>query len=194
MDLQVSIPRKAVRYTGYVDVDECISNYVLPESMERCGYKCSKCKQVDNLEKQMTIFRFPKILVVHLKRFYNSTMRREKLSTTINIPQILDARPYATPNSSKFLSLTLTPVLQTTLPRSSRAGTSCTESAIIQAACTADTISARSRTQTTARGTIATTALSANSTAASREPQPALTSFFTCNNDTSNKFRWLSFE
>lgn len=54
----------------------------------------------------MTIFRFPKILVVHLKRFYNSTMRREKLSTTINIPEILDARPYATPNSSKFLFVT----------------------------------------------------------------------------------------
>jgi ubiquitin C-terminal hydrolase len=44
MDLQVSIPRKAVRYTGYIDVGECISNYVQPESMEQCGYKCSKCK------------------------------------------------------------------------------------------------------------------------------------------------------
>lgn len=70
--------------------------------MERCGYKCSKCKAVDNMEKQMTIHRYPKILVVHLKRFYNSTMRREKLSTTVNIPDKLDARPYSTPKSSKF--------------------------------------------------------------------------------------------
>jgi ubiquitin C-terminal hydrolase len=28
MDLQVSIPRKAIRYTGYVDVNECINSYV----------------------------------------------------------------------------------------------------------------------------------------------------------------------
>lgn len=72
--------------------------------MEECGYKCSKCKVKDNMEKQMTIFRYPKILVVHLKRFYNSTMRREKLSTTVNIPEILDARPFATPKSSKYFS------------------------------------------------------------------------------------------
>ena len=51
MDLSVSIPRKAVRYTGYVDVSECIGSYTTPESMERCGYKCSNCKAVDNLDK-----------------------------------------------------------------------------------------------------------------------------------------------
>ena len=98
----MSIPRKAVRYTGYVDVSECINSYTTPESMERCGFKCAKCKQVDNLEKQMTIYRFPPILVVHLKRFYNSTMRREKLGTTVNIPENLDVRQFATPGSSKY--------------------------------------------------------------------------------------------
>lgn len=95
MDLSVSIPRSAVRYTGYVNVLDCLNSYIAPESMERCGYKCSKCKAVDNMEKDITIFRFPKILVIHLKRFYNSTMRREKLSTTVNIPDTLDMRPYA---------------------------------------------------------------------------------------------------
>ena len=60
--------------------------------MESCGDKCSHCKAIDNMEKEMTIFRFPKILVIHLKRFYNSTMRREKLSTTVNIPTTLDMR------------------------------------------------------------------------------------------------------
>ena len=102
MDLSVSIPRKAVRYTGYVDIDECLRTFVAPEAMERCGYKCSKCKAVDDMEKDMTIFRFPKILVIHLKRFYNSTMRREKLSTTVNIPTKLDMRTYA-PYSSKYI-------------------------------------------------------------------------------------------
>lgn len=100
MDLSVSIPRKAVRYTGYIDIDECFKSFVQSEKMAECGYKCSNCKAVDDMEKDMTIYRFPKILVIHLKRFYNSTMRREKLSTTIRIPEILDMRPYA-PYTSK---------------------------------------------------------------------------------------------
>ena len=70
--------------------------------MEACGYKCSKCKKVDNLKKDMTIYRFPKIMVIHLKRFYNSSMRREKINTTIKIPQYLDMSAYA-PHSSKRL-------------------------------------------------------------------------------------------
>ena len=86
MDLSISIPRKAVRYTGYIDINECLRGYIASERMDACGYKCSNCKAVDNMEKDMTIFRFPKILVIHLKRFYQSTMRREKLSTTVNIP------------------------------------------------------------------------------------------------------------
>ena len=101
MDLSVSIPRGAQRITGYVDVSECINAYTTVENMEKCGYKCSNCKSVDNMEKRFTIFRAPKIMVVHLKRFYNSTMRREKLSTTVKIPDSLDLTPFATPESSK---------------------------------------------------------------------------------------------
>ena len=64
--------------------------------MERCGYKCSnKACKADNMVKDITIFRFPKILVIHLKRFYNSTMRREKLSTMVKIPTELDMTPFA---------------------------------------------------------------------------------------------------
>jgi ubiquitin C-terminal hydrolase len=65
--------------------------------MEKCGYKCSKCKAVDRMDKSITIFRFPKILVIHLKRF----SRREKITSSISIPQKLDMTPYA-PHSSKF--------------------------------------------------------------------------------------------
>lgn len=51
--------------------------------MEQCGYKCTKCKSVDDFTKDLSIYRFPQILVVHLKRFYNSAMRREKLNTIV---------------------------------------------------------------------------------------------------------------
>lgn len=59
--------------------------------MEKCGYRCQKCKAVDRMDKDITIFRFPKVLVVHLKRF----SRRQKISTTINIPHKLNMTPYA---------------------------------------------------------------------------------------------------
>ncbi len=72
--------------------------------MEECGYKCTKCKGVDNFEKEMTIFRFPMIMVIHLKRFYNSFMRREKLNTTINIPLRMDMSEFA-PHSSNLPKL-----------------------------------------------------------------------------------------
>ncbi len=92
MDLSILIPRKAVKLTGYVDINEFIKTLTAKEIMESCGYKCSQCKSIDNMGKEMTIFRFLKILVIHLKRFYNSTMRREKLSTTVNITNTLDMR------------------------------------------------------------------------------------------------------
>jgi ubiquitin C-terminal hydrolase len=101
MDLSVPIPRKGIRITGYVSLDDCLKNFMSPEKMEECGYKCTKCKKVDNFNKEMTIYRFPKIMVLHLKRFYNSYMRREKLNTTVQIPEKIDLSDYA-PNSSKF--------------------------------------------------------------------------------------------
>jgi ubiquitin C-terminal hydrolase len=69
--------------------------------MEKCGYRCEnkKCKAVDKMDKDITIFRFPKILVIHLKRF----SRREKITTAISIPKTLDMTPFA-PHSGKLIS------------------------------------------------------------------------------------------
>lgn len=103
MDLSVHIPRKAVKMTGMISLRECLDSFITPERMEECGFKCSKCKGVDNFEKELTVYRFPKILVVHLKRFYNSSMRREKLNTTVDIPLTYDFSHLA-PNSSKIHS------------------------------------------------------------------------------------------
>ena len=45
-------------------------------------------------------------MVIHLKRFYNSTMRREKLNTTVNIPKEINMSEYG-PYSSIILFFTL---------------------------------------------------------------------------------------
>lgn len=104
MDLSLSFPRSGVRMTGVVDLKSCLDTFVKPEKMEECGFKCKKCKGVDTFTKDMTIFRFPRILVIHLKRFYNSTMRREKLNTSVKIDKVIDISQYA-PFSRKFLNL-----------------------------------------------------------------------------------------
>jgi ubiquitin C-terminal hydrolase len=83
MDLSVEIPKKAVKFTGQVSIQDCLDKYVETEKMIDCGYKCEGCKKTVNVEKGLSIFRYPKVLVIHLKRFYHSVMRREKLNTTV---------------------------------------------------------------------------------------------------------------
>ncbi len=100
MDLSVSFPRKSVKILGYISVEECLKNFITPERMEVCGYRCTGCKREDNFVKDMTIYRLPRILVIHLKRFYNSYIRREKLNTSVKIPETLDMAPFA-PHSGK---------------------------------------------------------------------------------------------
>ena len=78
-----------------------MEDFIKTEKMEECGFRCTGCKNVDNFDKQLSIYRFPKILVIHLKRFYNSYMRREKLNTTVKIPLTLDMSPYAPHSSHK---------------------------------------------------------------------------------------------
>lgn len=115
MDLSVEIPKKAIRFTGNINITDCFEKFMDVERMINCGYKCEGCKREVNIEKDLTIFRFPRILVIHLKRFYHSAMRREKLNTTVAFPQkALDMRKYA-PHSSKstFSALTLSRSLLT---------------------------------------------------------------------------------
>jgi len=73
--------------TGYTSVESLMKNFVKGEVMDRNGYRCSGCKKESRFTKDMSIYRFPKILVLHLKRFYNSYSRREKISSIIKIPE-----------------------------------------------------------------------------------------------------------
>ena len=71
--------------------------------MVKTGFKCSSCKRKVDISKDLTIYRFPKILVVHLKRFQQSASRATKLNTSVKFPEKLDMTPFA-PHSCKFNS------------------------------------------------------------------------------------------
>ncbi|XP_015282279.1 PREDICTED: ubiquitin carboxyl-terminal hydrolase 2, partial [Gekko japonicus] len=57
---------------------------------------CCRCKARTKCTKKFSVQRFPKILVLHLKRFSEARMRSSKLTTFVNFPlKDLDLREFA---------------------------------------------------------------------------------------------------
>ncbi|KAI7800825.1 ubiquitin carboxyl-terminal hydrolase 2a isoform X1 [Triplophysa rosa] len=62
---------------------------------------CYRCKARRRCTKKFTLQKFPKILVLHLKRFSEARVRTSKLSTFVNFPlKDLDLREFASDRSS----------------------------------------------------------------------------------------------
>ena len=79
------------------NIQECLQLYVSEEHLsESEAPHCSKCKSCRPAKKRMQIFRLPKVLVLHLKRFSEmSRSRRCKLNSSIECPTVsLDMSPY----------------------------------------------------------------------------------------------------
>ena len=75
-----------------------VQEFVKEEELEKDSYYCSKCKTHRSAKRSFSIFRCPRILVLHLKRFTFSTFRRSKLSTSIDFPTIgLSLKPFIHP-------------------------------------------------------------------------------------------------
>ncbi|XP_063719148.1 ubiquitin carboxyl-terminal hydrolase 2-like [Symsagittifera roscoffensis] len=82
-DLSLPIPKK--NYFN-CSLDDCLREYTSEETLD--GYdkpRCAKCKKPQRCTKQFTIERFPKILVIHLKRF-SMRNRFSKLDTKVAFP------------------------------------------------------------------------------------------------------------
>ena len=80
-------------------IQECLKLFVSEEYLnESEAPHCSKCKACRPAKKRMQIFRLPKVLVLHLKRFSEtSRLRRCKLNSSIECPiDSLDMSPYVT--------------------------------------------------------------------------------------------------
>lgn len=62
---------------------------------------CCRCRTRKRCTKKFSIQRFPKILVLHLKRFSESRIRTSKLTTFVNFPlRDLDLREFASENTN----------------------------------------------------------------------------------------------
>ncbi|KAF5291739.1 hypothetical protein FQA39_LY14227 [Lamprigera yunnana] len=96
-DLSLPIPLRA----GPVRLQQCLDYFTREETLDGDEKPtCSKCKERRKCTKSFAIQKFPKILVIHLKRFSPTERFRGKLSVVIDFPlENLDMRNYAAENS-----------------------------------------------------------------------------------------------
>ncbi|XP_075245869.1 ubiquitin carboxyl-terminal hydrolase 2-like [Convolutriloba macropyga] len=87
-DLSLPIPRKSINSSTIFNcsLDDCLREFTSKETLD--GFdkpRCSKCKKPQPCTKQFTIEKFPRILVIHLKRF-SMRNRFSKLDTKVTFP------------------------------------------------------------------------------------------------------------
>ncbi|RVE64178.1 hypothetical protein OJAV_G00143960 [Oryzias javanicus] len=96
-DLSVPIAQER---SGEVTLKDCLRLFTKEDVLD--GEEkptCNKCKARRKCTKKFSIQKFPQILVIHLKRFSDSTSRSSKLSTFVNFPlKELDLREFSSDN------------------------------------------------------------------------------------------------
>jgi ubiquitin carboxyl-terminal hydrolase 2/21 len=82
-DLSLGIPAR----TGDVSLNECFDAFTKEETLDGDEMPtCESCKTRRKSTKRYSLYRLPKILVVHLKRFSPTERFRQKLSSTVTFP------------------------------------------------------------------------------------------------------------
>ncbi|KAJ7990285.1 hypothetical protein DPEC_G00298730 [Dallia pectoralis] len=96
-DLSLPIAKKGY---GEVSLMDCMRLFTKEDVLEGDEKPtCYRCKARRRCTKKFTVQRFPRILVLHLKRF-SEARRTSKLSTFVNFPlEKLDLREFASENS-----------------------------------------------------------------------------------------------
>ncbi|XP_046719236.1 ubiquitin carboxyl-terminal hydrolase 2a isoform X1 [Silurus meridionalis] len=98
-DLSLPIGKKGY---GEVSLMDCMRLFTKEDVLDGDEKPtCYRCKARRKCTKKFTVQKFPKILVLHLKRFSEARVRSSKLSTFVNFPmKDLDLREFASDRSS----------------------------------------------------------------------------------------------
>ncbi|NXG42828.1 UBP2 hydrolase, partial [Psilopogon haemacephalus] len=93
-DLSLPIPKKSY---GEVTLLDCLRLFTKEDVLDGDEKPtCCRCKARTRCTKKFSIQKFPKILVLHLKRFSEARIRSSKLSTFVNFQlKDLDLREFA---------------------------------------------------------------------------------------------------
>jgi ubiquitin carboxyl-terminal hydrolase 4/11/15 len=70
-----------------ITLDDCLNEFGKEEILsEMDTWYCPKCKEHRRASKKFELWKTPDILVMHLKRFSSSAMRRDKLDVFVDFP------------------------------------------------------------------------------------------------------------
>ncbi|KAG9482566.1 ubiquitin carboxyl-terminal hydrolase 2 isoform X1 [Eleutherodactylus coqui] len=98
-DLSLPIAKKSVPEVSLMDCIRLFTKEDVLDGDEKPT--CCRCKARRRCTKKFTIQKFPRILVLHLKRFSEGRIRSSKLSTFVNFPlKDLDLREFSSEPSS----------------------------------------------------------------------------------------------
>lgn len=104
VNLQVSIPMdpKTDRFKDFT-LSDCLNHFVKEEQLDKDNkYNCEMCGLLNRGHKTTLLWKTPKVLVIHIKRFLidNYGRRSQKLINNIEYPIYdLDMSPYIHPES-----------------------------------------------------------------------------------------------
>lgn len=101
LDLSIQIPAGA-----NTSLEACLRAFVSPSEMS--DYKCETCRATGRSSTEMTLWRLPPVLVVHLKRFSSSSVLQRKLDTHVRFPiERLNMQPFAPHSTDRSVRLSL---------------------------------------------------------------------------------------
>lgn len=87
---------KEDKYSTVIELKDCFLNLSEEEELEQGNeWYCSNCREHKLAKKVLEIYKAPKILILHLKRFKNKgVFKKEKNETKVVFPENLDMSPY----------------------------------------------------------------------------------------------------
>lgn len=91
-DLSLSVPTKYIRFPEKsCNIEECIRIFGESEILEGDEkFFCRECKNLQTATKYLKISKFPKILVIQLKRFsYTMEGKKTKIDNKIFYPELI---------------------------------------------------------------------------------------------------------
>jgi len=84
----------AARAGGAARLEDLLAATTAPEALEGAdAWTCPACRAPRRAAKRAALWRAPRVLVLVLKRFYFTALRRCKVDTPVAVPLLLDARP-----------------------------------------------------------------------------------------------------
>lgn len=94
MDISLEIPKDKR------NIKDLLADFIKPEIIKE-NYRCYNCKSNVEATKDMSVFKCPEFITLHLKRFDFSKTKTHKLTNFISYPTKLNLRPYTVKEISK---------------------------------------------------------------------------------------------